>query len=32
MTKTESSLELVRYMKTMIPEFVSNNSEYGALD
>lgn len=31
-TKTESPLELVRYMKTMVPEFVSNNSEFEVLD
>jgi FlaA1/EpsC-like NDP-sugar epimerase len=32
MAQTESSIDLVRYMKEMVPEFVSNNSEFEVLD
>lgn len=32
MTKAASSMDLVKYMKEMVPEFVSNNSEYEVLD
>lgn len=31
-TQSETSMELVRYMKEMVPEFLSNNSEYEELD
>lgn len=32
MAQTDSPMELVRYMKEMVPEFLSNNSEYEELD
>ncbi|MDP2160905.1 MAG: nucleoside-diphosphate sugar epimerase/dehydratase [Flavobacterium sp.] len=32
MARTEPPMVLVRYMKEMVPEFVSNNSEYEVLD
>jgi len=30
--KTANNVDIVRKMKTIVPEFISNNSEYGVLD
>jgi len=32
MAQTDSHINIVRYMKEMVPEFISNNSEYEDLD